>query len=160
MPIDTCGSNVENNTEPTCDKEDNVEWMYEWTNKLPFPPPDEDEIVLDTTCTGDVVDPDITSNSTTYCNTNILPKTVSNGGDVNPSSEDEDDDDNVDTTVAVSVSVVAFVAFAAGISFFVYAKKAPAPAKDDKDPSLRSSLLTSDERSIAHEGSGRESVEL
>jgi hypothetical protein len=63
--------------------------LWEWTSELPFSPTSSGIYeYIDTTCTGDLIVPDFSSNDTTYCDTNIIPKVVSNGVPIDTSGGD------------------------------------------------------------------------
>lgn len=148
------------NTDSTCeaDKVDSVQWLWSWVDALPFPPPDEEvRVTLESTCTGDLIVPDYSSNATTYCNTNILPKTVSNMDedpeDVPSSADDDDDGEDVKETVAIVVSVSIAVMFLVVVGYCLYGRRAAAASSSGMGAGdMRTSLLTPSERKSAASG--------
>ena len=162
---DTCGSNEDaNNTDVTCeaDQATSVQWLWNWTSTLPFPPPVEGNVVtLASTCTGELVVPESSISSLTYCDTLILPKIVSNTDPYEPSSTGDDDDgEDLNETVAIVVSVCVVVFFVAVVGYCLYSRKTltAAVSRSDEETilssgagggSMRTSLLTPAERNIA-----------
>jgi len=155
---DTCGSNV-NGTEPTCQQESTVQWLWDWTNSIPFPPESSGTYAsLQTSCTGELIYPDISSNDTTYCDTNLIPKTVTNGVPIDTFGSDDDDND-VAQTMAIAVSVVVGGIFIIVVLYWYFASKnkmgaaEPFSAESSKEQYkrvseayMRSSLLTPSEQ--------------
>lgn len=98
------------------------------------------------------MDPDWSSNSTTYCDASLVNKTIENMPtpyDPVPSS-DGDDDDGIDTSVVVAVIVGLAVVFVAIVGCCICARR-EAAAEANKSSTMKNSLLTPAEKRAAND---------
>jgi hypothetical protein len=99
------------------------------------------------------MEPDWTSNSTTYCDTALLPKVVANMDPHAPSSVDDDDGEDVGETVAIVASVSVAVIFLVVVGYCVYSRRksaAPAASNAPSASGLHKSLLSPSEKAVAN----------
>lgn len=137
-----------------------VPWLWNWTNAVPFPDPDQGiRVTLESTCTGDVIVPDFSSSDTTYCDTALLPKTVANMEEPDPyvpsTSGDDDDGDDINTTVAIVTSISVALVFLAAVGYCLHSRRAATAGGSSSDPTksnsngMRTSLLSASEKQVA-----------